>query len=898
MSIFSAISQGMQDQKEFRHGQRQQMAEAFADYKAANPYATAADFQSFVDSYSGGNNYISGGAPSVNVRNRIAAENFRQKEIADRTRLLGEMEDMRRISDLFSTDIDNALLNAPIGKDGTVEFNKAYETFMENNPRFDKLGFDIKGQFNQTRFDKLRRGRIAENYENAMKFIEDAKDPTNINVGMFADMYGLGEGIAKEVLDQAKVEFNETQQKKKDNFNTTVNARVRELAKDSTITPANLLATLESEFGGNPLWDKTDTDFIGGVVKEGEDLLAKAKDARFKALLTEAQGEASRLEGIYSQRNMDVLQIEKDLRSKYNYLLQSEDNDFFDKLFADRDWLDQIVDRATSTQSVATETRRDEAQRSAYQAVEAAIIRGDDPSTLLATARSTLPKEFEDILGTGSAGIPDDLATMITNATEKYELKVDAERSDELSKVETKLWNQTVATAIESQLRVGGMEAASKYISETLSSTLTGEYWLSKEGIAEKEKFIQEHLEGVIKLNQDVMDGQITDGILTAKDREKQLLATAVSDNAEKASQIFAGDASKIKSGGNPYLQEIAPQLAKDWLMNDNTKNLLLTFATSDSLKNAGENVTPSQLKNMADAWLRAHGATPWADAVESLSTDELVQQRTLFTDYQDSVEAHISETIDSFESSFNEIQQNSKEFETAEQYDSAIRVLNNLKGQYRKWVGEYGNVLENNFETRRNWRDIAGKAYDRDAIDELYAGASGYLSDNTAVDRLIDRLKTQKERIQPTDLNNENRNQDWYNQYYDDTKSVDWNNKNKKRIEAKFDLNLGQLRSEKALGTDLPFVGNKLEEWLKGRVGDGGVSLRNLLLGSEDAENRDQIAQRKFLDEMTDDIGVKAYFRRNPEVFQAFIEDPFKAIEEVPELASMAVSFGYEIPK
>ena len=155
MSMFSKISEGMREQKEFRHGQRQQMAQAFADYKAANPYATAADFQNFIDSYSGGNNYIAGGAPSQNVLKRIAAENLRQKEIAERARLIGEMEDMRRISDLFKTDINNALLNAPIGRDGTVEFNKAYETFMENNPKFEQLGFDIKGQFNQTRYDKL-----------------------------------------------------------------------------------------------------------------------------------------------------------------------------------------------------------------------------------------------------------------------------------------------------------------------------------------------------------------------------------------------------------------------------------------------------------------------------------------------------------------------------------------------------------------------------------------------------------------------------------------------------------------------------------------------------------------------------------------------------------------------
>ena len=63
MSIFSAASGGMHERKELRRGQRQQMAEAFAKFKASNPLATVADFQNFIDSFSGGNNYIAGGAP-------------------------------------------------------------------------------------------------------------------------------------------------------------------------------------------------------------------------------------------------------------------------------------------------------------------------------------------------------------------------------------------------------------------------------------------------------------------------------------------------------------------------------------------------------------------------------------------------------------------------------------------------------------------------------------------------------------------------------------------------------------------------------------------------------------------------------------------------------------------
>ena len=67
MSIFSSVAGGMHDRGELRLGQRQQMAEAFAKFKANNPLATVKDFQNFIDSFAGGNNYIAGGAPGEAV---------------------------------------------------------------------------------------------------------------------------------------------------------------------------------------------------------------------------------------------------------------------------------------------------------------------------------------------------------------------------------------------------------------------------------------------------------------------------------------------------------------------------------------------------------------------------------------------------------------------------------------------------------------------------------------------------------------------------------------------------------------------------------------------------------------------------------------------------------------
>tara|TARA_B100001029_G_scaffold179410_1_gene188797 strand:+ start:5580 stop:8204 length:2625 start_codon:yes stop_codon:yes gene_type:complete len=874
MSIFSKISEGMHERKEFRQGQRQQMAQAFADYKAANPYATAADFQSFVDSYSGGNNYISGGAPSASVRNRIAAENLRKKKEEEYNTAIANMIKKKQTTDMFGSEIEDFLL----ASGGNVE--KARKDFFNLYPEFRELDFEnVEGQFNIEKYNRLKREKLAANYENAMKFIENAEDPNNINVSLFADMYGLGDGIAKEVLDQAKVKWNEEQQVKKDNFMSTVNARVRELAKDATITPTNLLSTLESEFGGNPLWDKTDTNFINGVVKEGENLLAKEKDVRFKALLTEAQGEARSLEGIYSAQGQDVSQIEKDLRSKYSYLLDSEDKDFFDKLFADRDWLDQIVDRASTTQSIATQNRQDLAQQNAYQAVRDAIIRGDDPSTLLATARSILPEEFKDILGKGSVGIPDELATMITDATEKYELKVDRERSDELSGLETKLGNEQYANLIKGNLMTQGIESAKEYIDSVLATQLTGEYWLSEAGQLEKAQWIDDYIKGFIGREQAVMDINREQWIEATDKREKELITSAVASNLKEAESLFTGPNAKTLAGGQALMPTIVPMLAKDFYFDDRTKTLLVDFANSDIVQNT-ENLTAEAAKTLARNWLTENGAVTWADAQSQMTSahDANPMQRTRFMDYRTDLENHITSTQDDFDSAVDEISR--KEYENVGEIESALRVLKGLKSQYKLFTSELNNQIQYNYDTKSKWLDIGGKLYNQDEISSLLEGASNYLSGDDRIDHLIDRLEKQKSEVSSSsDTGPESRNEDWY---IEDPSKSSWENKqDKARLQDQYIKDMLAFRSEFGLGQDIPIVGNKLKKFIKSF-----------------SETNAQLDIREFLDKFTETDGVNAFFMRNPEVFQEFIKDPLSAIKSNKDLESFAITLGYQPPK
>lgn len=101
MVDFVSVMSGFNEQEKVNNQSRRDMAKAFADFKAANPYASAAEFQSFIDSYSGGRNYIAGGAPGSEILSALGAENQRA-QAADilRTKVADASERSALIGDI------------------------------------------------------------------------------------------------------------------------------------------------------------------------------------------------------------------------------------------------------------------------------------------------------------------------------------------------------------------------------------------------------------------------------------------------------------------------------------------------------------------------------------------------------------------------------------------------------------------------------------------------------------------------------------------------------------------------------------------------------------------------------------------------------------------------------
>lgn len=88
-----AFSQGFMEHREGLKRSRREMADAFNQFAQQNPGASLQEFQSFIDQFSGGSNYIRGGAPSGEVlRNVVSRGNERatQERMMQNMRMLNE----------------------------------------------------------------------------------------------------------------------------------------------------------------------------------------------------------------------------------------------------------------------------------------------------------------------------------------------------------------------------------------------------------------------------------------------------------------------------------------------------------------------------------------------------------------------------------------------------------------------------------------------------------------------------------------------------------------------------------------------------------------------------------------------------------------------------------------
>ena len=231
---WAAAAQGLRDSRKEDVRKRQEMAKAFAEFKAANPYASAAEFQDFIDRYSGGRNYIAGGAPSGSILRAIGMDNQKRKASDEMRQRLADIQTRQQTISSLQTLADEALLGME-GDDFATTRDNFIGQFGPDGGAM--LGdFNVNGMFTPTRRNMVT-GRIMREYlPGAMEIIRSSDGKISS-----ADLSKAFPGIPKAVLDPLVAEAKRVHE-----------TETAETQRRTALERANTEATIRSGVLSNP----------------------------------------------------------------------------------------------------------------------------------------------------------------------------------------------------------------------------------------------------------------------------------------------------------------------------------------------------------------------------------------------------------------------------------------------------------------------------------------------------------------------------------------------------------------------------------------------------------------------------------------------------------------------
>tara|TARA_E500000081_G_scaffold97665_1_gene98767 strand:+ start:4035 stop:6416 length:2382 start_codon:yes stop_codon:yes gene_type:complete len=216
MVDFVGLMSGFNEREKENVASRKDMAKAFADFKAANPYASAAEFQSFIDSYSGGRNYIAGGAPGSEIIKALGQANTDRQARDLLRQQIADASERNIFRDNLRTSAEGFLLDL---SDENPNFVDAYGQFISEmgvEPQFAKQIFgeeNLSSIFNQQNVNRLRRDEMNKNMPAFMDYLKSTGgDVSAANLKAAAEKSGVplfmvqdAQKIYKEQTDNARI---------------------------------------------------------------------------------------------------------------------------------------------------------------------------------------------------------------------------------------------------------------------------------------------------------------------------------------------------------------------------------------------------------------------------------------------------------------------------------------------------------------------------------------------------------------------------------------------------------------------------------------------------------------------------------------------------------------------
>tara|TARA_R100001443_G_scaffold73473_3_gene81391 strand:+ start:616 stop:2874 length:2259 start_codon:yes stop_codon:yes gene_type:complete len=333
---------------------------------------------------------------------------------------------------------------------------------------------------------------------------------------------------------------------------------------------------------------------------------------------------------------------------------------------------------------------------------------------------------------------------------ERYDQRVDEDMANDLTKLGELIDRETIMEIITNVIRSQGKDVAKEKILKDFGYMISGEGWNNATGKAKLDKFLDNRIATMVGINQDTLDGLEWQRKKDVNEQRKVSITELKTQNADKASKIFSGGEGKVLAGNIATLPTIVNHISSRWFMDERTTSLILEFA--QGAEGLGEDVLNNvgQMKNALEAFLQDNGGTPLSQMQSQIEEMSGLRplSRTTFGDYKKDLETHIQSSQDSLIEQAQTVVDGVANATTKEEVQSAIRVLNNLKTQYKSWTEGLGKTIERNYDDRRAWRDIDGKQYDQNVINNLFSGVEDF--DLSDIDAKIEELTNTAETLQP----------------------------------------------------------------------------------------------------------------------------------------------------
>ena len=281
----SQFGVGFNESQENMERKRVELAKAFEEFKASNPYATVQDFQSFIDMASGGSNYVRGGAPSADVLTSLAERNKTEFDKKQRMDAIKEQSQLASLRDQVTPLFQNALMAG--NREGVDQ--RISDTYQENKALVDMLGGEgFLSTFNQTAYD---RGM----FDLTSKALPTIKNMIAMSGGeVDKDAISRATGISPDLLDGAITQAQAAIQRENDTYFFNQQAELSRQLADHI------------RDGGDA------QEWLDGFNKEG---ITKLTDSQQSALLSRAEGlEEQRINELKEDAQVDFNNVVKTFR--------------------------------------------------------------------------------------------------------------------------------------------------------------------------------------------------------------------------------------------------------------------------------------------------------------------------------------------------------------------------------------------------------------------------------------------------------------------------------------------------------------------------------------------------------------------------------------------------------